>query len=270
MDAAPAGPAGHTPGGPPPWEVGGPQPALRDVALAGGLHGTVLDVGCGTGEHALLAAGLGLAAVGVDRDPVALERAREEAARRGLDAGFVVGDALDLAALPGLLAPDGGPGTDTVVDSLLFHGLAEPDRVRYAEQVRRVLRPAGRPPAAAGVQGGAARRAARARAGRRPRGPRLRLADHRHRRGAREHPPPPRRRRRLATTAAARRCGARPPPSCSRGRRARRCCRSPRTPCSSTSSPAPLDALDRLCGGLSERLAVVGRRDGLALTWQPG
>ncbi|MGO8859519.1 MAG: class I SAM-dependent methyltransferase [Acidimicrobiales bacterium] len=36
------------------------------MATAGDLVGRVLDVGCGTGEHALMAASLGYEAVGVD------------------------------------------------------------------------------------------------------------------------------------------------------------------------------------------------------------
>jgi SAM-dependent methyltransferase len=39
--------------GTPPWEIGRPQPALAELAEAGALRGRVLDVGCGTGEHAL-------------------------------------------------------------------------------------------------------------------------------------------------------------------------------------------------------------------------
>jgi 2-polyprenyl-3-methyl-5-hydroxy-6-metoxy-1,4-benzoquinol methylase len=56
-------------------------------------------VGCGTGEHALLAASLGLEATGIDLAAAAIERAREKAARRGLQARFVVGSVLDLAEL---------------------------------------------------------------------------------------------------------------------------------------------------------------------------
>ena len=34
-----------------PWDIGGPQPAF--VERAGQVAGSVLDVGCGTGENAL-------------------------------------------------------------------------------------------------------------------------------------------------------------------------------------------------------------------------
>lgn len=40
----------------PPWDIGHPQPAFQALADTGKIHGRVLDVGCGTGEHALMAA----------------------------------------------------------------------------------------------------------------------------------------------------------------------------------------------------------------------
>ena len=55
-------------GGTPPWDIGRPQTVFQ-LADDGAIIGRVLDVGCGTGEHALLAASLGLDAVGVDPAP---------------------------------------------------------------------------------------------------------------------------------------------------------------------------------------------------------
>ena len=49
----------------------------------------VVDVGCGTGEHALLAAGLGLEATGVDIAAAAIAAAEAKAAERGLAARFL-------------------------------------------------------------------------------------------------------------------------------------------------------------------------------------
>ena len=51
---------------PPAWDIGRPQAALDRLAKSGDLVGSVLDAGCGIGEHALLAASLGHNAVGVD------------------------------------------------------------------------------------------------------------------------------------------------------------------------------------------------------------
>src|SRR5215217_4972205 len=52
--------------GPPPWDIGRPQPAFLELAEQGALTGRVLDVGCGTGEHALMAAARGFDATGID------------------------------------------------------------------------------------------------------------------------------------------------------------------------------------------------------------
>ena len=52
--------------GTPPWDIGRPQPAFLALAEAGTIRGRVLDVGCGTGEHSLMAASMGLEATGID------------------------------------------------------------------------------------------------------------------------------------------------------------------------------------------------------------
>jgi SAM-dependent methyltransferase len=63
--------AAYTAESPAPWDTGRPQPAFARLAEAGRLTGSVLDIGCGTGEHALLAARHGADAVGVDVAPAA-------------------------------------------------------------------------------------------------------------------------------------------------------------------------------------------------------
>ena len=62
-------------GGRVPWDIGRPQPAFVRLAGEGELVGRVLDVGCGSGEHALLASTIGLEVTGVDVSHVAIERA---------------------------------------------------------------------------------------------------------------------------------------------------------------------------------------------------
>ncbi len=94
---------------PPAWDIGRPQPAFNQVAKSGGLAGRILDAGCGTGEHALMAASLGYEAVGVDMSVRAIETARTKAAERGVETRFLVADALRLVEL--------GEQFETVLDS---------------------------------------------------------------------------------------------------------------------------------------------------------
>src|SRR5919202_5979339 len=74
----------------PPWDIGRPQPAFVALADRGAIQGRVLDVGCGTGEHVLLCAGLGLDATGVDLASRALRAAEDKARERGLVARFLL------------------------------------------------------------------------------------------------------------------------------------------------------------------------------------
>jgi SAM-dependent methyltransferase len=125
----------YTGSAPPPWDIDRPQPAFVRLADRGLLTGRVLDAGCGTGEHTLLAAARGADAVGVDIAPRAIERARAKAAERGITARFEVGDVLDLGGL-GLTA-------DTVIDSGVFHVFDDESRIRYVASLASVLRSGG-------------------------------------------------------------------------------------------------------------------------------
>lgn len=122
--------------GTPPWDIGRPQRIYRELADRGGLSGRVLDVGCGTGEHALLAAELGLDATGIDTAPRAIALAKAKAAARGISARFIVGNALDLPAL--------GEHFDTVLDCGLFHVFDDADRARFVEALAAVVPAGGR------------------------------------------------------------------------------------------------------------------------------
>lgn len=121
--------------GVPPWDIGRPQPAFLALAQGGSIRGRVLDVGCGTGEHTLMAAGLGLEATGIDAAPTAIAIAERKARERGQSARFLVWDALDLASL--------GERFDTVLDSGLFHVFDDDDRRAFVDNLRAVIRPGG-------------------------------------------------------------------------------------------------------------------------------
>jgi SAM-dependent methyltransferase len=120
----------------PPWDIGRPQPGFRALAEDGALRGRVLDSGCGTGEHALLAASLGFDTTGIDGAPLAIEKANEKARERGIDVRFVVGDVLDLAAF--------GEQWDTVLDCGVFHVFDDDDRPVYVESLAAVIPAGGR------------------------------------------------------------------------------------------------------------------------------
>jgi SAM-dependent methyltransferase len=120
----------------PPWDIGRPQPAFLALADAGAVRGRVLDVGCGTGEHVLMAARLGLDATGADLAENALQTAREKARVRGLTARFLRHDARRLAEL--------GESFDTVLDCGLFHMFSDDDRAAFVIGLRSAVRPGGR------------------------------------------------------------------------------------------------------------------------------
>jgi SAM-dependent methyltransferase len=119
--------------GPAPWDVGHPQPAILRLAAEGGLAGTVLDAGCGTGDNALHVAALGLPVLGVDVAETAVAMAGDKAKDRGLEAEFAVADALRLDRL--------GRTFDTVLDCGLFHAFDGDERRAYVASLASVTAP---------------------------------------------------------------------------------------------------------------------------------
>jgi cyclopropane fatty-acyl-phospholipid synthase-like methyltransferase len=119
-----------------PWDIGRPQPVLVRLAEQGLIAGTVIDVGCGTGENVLHLASIGLEAAGIDLAPTAIARARAKATARGLRATFEVADALDLGTQ--------GRTYDVAVDFGLFHVFTDAERVMYERSLRTGLRPGAR------------------------------------------------------------------------------------------------------------------------------
>ena len=124
---------------PPPWDIGRAQPVFEDLVEAGVIHGRVIDVGCGTGENALMAAAHGLEVVGIDVAGAAIALAQAKAAERGLAAAFRVEDALQLGGLVELLGV-----FDCAIDSGVFHTFSDEDRPAYVAGVAAAVRPGGR------------------------------------------------------------------------------------------------------------------------------
>ena len=118
-----------------PWDTGRPQPAIVKLAEAGQIRGSVLDVGCGTGENVLYLAARGHDCWGIDFVPVAIERATAKAAQRGIKAHFIVGNALELNSL--------GRQFDIVIDCGLFHTFTDEERPVFVQGLAELLRPGG-------------------------------------------------------------------------------------------------------------------------------
>jgi len=142
--------------GPPPldWGVGryeatalqllpAAEVVVRQAALVPGER--VLDLGCGTGNAALLAAAQGAQVTGVDPAARLLDVARADAAHRGLEIEFLSGDASAV------------PLDDASVDVVLsvFAVIFAPDPHAAAAEMARVVTETGRILLSAWLPGGA-------------------------------------------------------------------------------------------------------------------
>jgi SAM-dependent methyltransferase len=121
--------------GRPPWDIDGPQPDFERLVESGAISGRVLDVSCGTGEHALFFASHGLDVVGIDASAIAIERAADKARSRGLAARFIELDVQELADL--------NETFDTITDSGCLHTLGDAAMQQAIDAAHAVLRSGG-------------------------------------------------------------------------------------------------------------------------------
>jgi SAM-dependent methyltransferase len=123
--------------GPPPWNIGEPQPELAALHRAGAFRSDVLDAGCGHAELSLALAADGFTVVGIDLSPTAVAAANQAAQLRGLaTASFAQADITSFTGYDGRF--------NTIVDSTLFHSLPVEGRDGYLRSVHRAAAPGAR------------------------------------------------------------------------------------------------------------------------------
>jgi len=121
--------------GTPPWDIGRPQAEFVKIARKGKILGSVLDIGCGTGENAIFFAGVGLDVWGLDAAPLAIKKARKKALERGARIKFVTGDALHLEKLKRRF--------DSITDCGLFHTFSDEKRKLFVKSLKAALNESG-------------------------------------------------------------------------------------------------------------------------------
>jgi SAM-dependent methyltransferase len=120
--------------GPPPWNIGEPQPELAALIAAGKVRSDVLDAGCGFAELSLALAADGYTVVGIDITPTAIAAANKAAQERGLTtASFEQADITQLTGYDGRFS--------TVIDSTLYHSLPVEGLDGYLKSVHRAAAP---------------------------------------------------------------------------------------------------------------------------------
>jgi SAM-dependent methyltransferase len=122
----------------PPWDTGiTPPEVVEAIEGPNALSpGRALDLGCGTGTNSLYLARHGWHVVGVDFAITAIHKARRKAREAGLVVDFY---AADVTRLDFLQSP-----FDLALDIGCFHILDSESRIRYRDQLRRLLRPGAR------------------------------------------------------------------------------------------------------------------------------
>jgi SAM-dependent methyltransferase len=120
--------------GPPPWNIGEPQPELAALISDGKVRSDVLDAGCGHAELLLALAADGYTVVGIELTPTAVAAAKKAATERNLpNATFVQDDITTFTGFDGRF--------NTIIDSTLFHSLPVEGRDGYQQSVFRAAAP---------------------------------------------------------------------------------------------------------------------------------
>lgn len=121
-----------------PWNLESPPDALVELVDSGRiLPCAVADLGCGAGNYAVWLAGRGFEVTGLDISPKAIELAQQLAIKKDVPCRFLVADLLgNLPELEGSF--------DFAYDWEVLHHVFPENRVRYIDNVHRLLRQGGR------------------------------------------------------------------------------------------------------------------------------
>jgi SAM-dependent methyltransferase len=118
-----------------PFVVQSVKKLIRNGSLARG--GRVLDLGCGEGRHTFACNEMGLSAIGLDYQPLAVKRARSMPKARQFhrNYSFLVGDTFHL--------PFRADAFDLMIDCGCFHHVRKSDTVVYLRNVVPKLKSGG-------------------------------------------------------------------------------------------------------------------------------
>jgi cyclopropane fatty-acyl-phospholipid synthase-like methyltransferase len=122
------------------WDKGETPPEVRAAFKTGDLlPGPALDLGCGTGAHAIFMATQDRQVIGIDFVPEAIYAARDNALQAGLSerTQFYVADVTRINELE-------LPPCAFALDMGCFHGLSSNNQRRYAKALASQLIPGGR------------------------------------------------------------------------------------------------------------------------------
>jgi SAM-dependent methyltransferase len=121
-----------------PWNIDTPPDVLVKVVKNGKVKRCkTIDLGCGAGNYAIYLATVGFDVTGIDISPTAIKIARENAMKKGIKCNFLAADVVgDLAEVKETF--------DFAYDWELLHHISPDKRVKYVENVHRILNPRGK------------------------------------------------------------------------------------------------------------------------------
>jgi len=118
----------------PPWDTGVSPPELMEF-IASNPPGRALDLGCGTGTNAITLAQNHWRVTGVDFVSNAIKKAHHRAQQAGIQVEFILEDVTKLSSIKS--------DFDLILDIGCFHNLTEDRKLKYIQNLRRLLAPKG-------------------------------------------------------------------------------------------------------------------------------